>query len=41
LTVETPPHPVDLHVGARIRLKRKIDVHGFSMKYLAKYSPHP
>lgn len=24
MTVETPPHPVDLHVGARIRFKRKI-----------------
>lgn len=24
MAVETPPHPVDLHVGARIRLKRRI-----------------
>lgn len=24
MTAQTPPHPVDLHVGARIRLRRKI-----------------
>ena len=24
MTDSTPPHPIDLHVGARIRLKRKM-----------------
>lgn len=33
MTKKTPPHPVDLHVGARIRLKRKMA--GISQMQLA------